>query len=64
MYIYYIYDVTGCFCLGSLFRLANCTAERKQNEARKQGRTRLAEAEETVAHKQNGTAQPGSHVPG
>ena len=44
MYIYYIYDVTGCFFLGSLFRLANCTAERKQNEARNPGRTWLAEA--------------------
>jgi len=44
MYIYYIYDVTGCFFLGSLLRLANCTAERKQNEARNPGRTWLAEA--------------------
>ena len=44
MYIIIPYDVTGCFLIGIVLRMANCTAERKQNEARKQGRTRLAEA--------------------
>ena len=44
IYIFYLYTRAGCFCLGSLFRVANCTAERKQNEGNKQGRTCLAEA--------------------